>query len=63
MNIRSDKENICLKCKSAIIYDVRFRPTGCIEDFTLVTCINGSMGKNMGYRKTCKRFEEKEDEG
>ncbi|MBO5712587.1 MAG: hypothetical protein J6R88_00070 [Clostridia bacterium] len=58
--IKSDKDNICLNCKNSIIYDSSFKPEGYPNFITQVTCLKGYLGKNAGYRKTCKYFMKKD---
>lgn len=55
-----DEENICLKCKKAIVYEGSkgFDANGNAR--TLCFCLYRLRGKNAGRRRTCKDFEEKE---
>lgn len=63
MKIIKDEDNICLKCKNAIIYkDIKIIPKGYSYSFTLCDCFLGYIGKNAGHRKTCKHFEPNEIE-
>lgn len=62
MKIPRDEDNICLKCKNAIIYkEIKEKPSGYSYWYTMCICFLRNNGKNAGHRKTCKRFEPKED--
>lgn len=58
--IPPDEKNICLKCEYGIVGTVKRKPEGYDYFYTDCDCWIGYIGKNVGYRKTCKSFVAKE---
>lgn len=51
-----DEDNICLKCRYGVIYKAKIQPRDCSWAYTMCSCYLHYLGKNSGYRKTCKYF-------